>query len=283
MPPMTQAETYARIAELAAGGETFAVATVVATHRSAPREAGAKMIVFADRRIEGTVGGGPLEGQVILEAARLLAEGGESCKLSYELRPDVAESLGMKCGGDVEVFIEAVRPRSKLLILGGGHVGERTARVAVEAGLDVTVVDDREEFSAKDRFPGAREVRRVDLRAEPTGGVAIGPRDAIVIVTRCHELDEGCLEGALRTAARYVGLIGSRRKVATILRSIEQRTGMRPRQDSRLYAPIGLVLGDKTPGAIAVSIVAEVLKVLSGADGGHHRLPLVDVAKNKSA
>jgi len=143
-------------------------------------------------------------------------------------------------------------------------------------GLPTVVIDDREEFARRDRFPRAADVRCVDLSADPLGGLQPGASDFVVILTRCHALDEGVLEAALGTAARYVGLIGSRRKVAVILRSIERRTGRDPREDGRLHAPIGLKLGDKTPGEIAISILAEILLIKSRGELAHSRLSAAD-------
>ena len=111
------------------------------------------------------------------------------------------------------------------------------------------------------------------------GGVAPGASDFIVILTRCHALDEGVLEAALRTPARYIGLIGSRRKVALILRSIAKRLGRDPRDDPRLHAPIGLRLGDKTPGEIAISILAEILLLKSKGELAHSRLAPKDAVR----
>ena len=282
---MTDAELLQEAARRAAAREPFVLCTVTATARSAPRDAGAKMLVASDGKIQGTIGGGPLEAVVIVEAVRLLKIGGVSSERRFLLTSagDAAESLppggastdelGMKCGGEVSLFLDVVRPPARLLLYGGGHVGERVAAVAGEAGVQTVVIDDRPAFAASARFPKASQVICADLAQDPLGGVTAGREDFIVILTRCHALDEGVLEAALGTAARYVGLIGSRRKVALILRSIGRRTGRDPRQDPRLHAPIGLRLGDKTPGEIAVSILAEVLLVKSGGALEHNRLP----------
>ena len=282
--PRSDAELFAEAARRASAREPFALCTVVATQRSAPRDAGAKMLVASDGSICGTVGGGPLEASVIFEAVQLLRGGGESGVRRFALTtagdaaeplpaiPPPGEDLGMKCGGQVTVFIDVVRPAPRMLLYGAGHVGERVANVASDAGLDVVVVDDRPEFARRDRFPGASEVRCADLEKDPLGGFLPGPEDFVVILTRCHALDEAVLEAALRSGARYVGLIGSRRKVALILRSIATRLGRDPRSDQRLHAPIGLKLGDKSPGEIAVSIVAEVLLVKSRGELAHNRL-----------
>ncbi len=283
---MTDAGLLQEAARRAAAREAFVLCTVTATARSAPRDAGAKMLVASDGKIQGTIGGGPLEAVVIVEAVRLLKIGSVSCERRFLLTTagDAAEplppggastdELGMKCGGEVSVFLDAFRPPARLLLYGGGHVGERVAAVASAAGVHTVVIDDRPDFAVADRFPGAAQVICTDLAQDPLGGVAAGREDFIVILTRCHALDEGVLEAALGTGARYVGLIGSRRKVAVILRSIERRSGRDPRQDPRLHAPIGLRLGDKTPGEIAISILAELLLIKSGGALEHNKLPL---------
>ena len=282
--PLTDTELFQEAARRSAAREAFVLCTVTATARSAPRDAGAKMLVAPDGGIRGTVGGGPLEAVVIAEAVRLLAaSGGGSCERRFALTTtgDAAEpiapgssgELGMKCGGEVSVFLDVVRPQPRLVLYGAGHVGERVASIAGEVGLATVVVDDRPQFALRERFPKAAEVRCADLASAPLGGVVADAQDFVVILTRCHALDEGVLEAALGTAARYVGLIGSRRKVAVILRSIARRTGRDPRADPRLHAPIGLRLGDKTPGEIAISILAEILLLKSNGALAHSRLP----------
>ncbi|MGZ6123465.1 MAG: XdhC family protein [Myxococcales bacterium] len=285
---LTDAELFQEAARRSAAREPFVLCTVTATARSAPRDAGAKMLVAPDGGIQGTVGGGPLEAVVIQEAVELLRKDGASAERRFALTTagDAAhilppggalpEDLGMKCGGEVSVFLDVVRPAARLVLYGAGHVGERVANIAAEIGLDTAVIDDREKFATRDRFPRASEVRCADLASDPLGGLAPGAGDFVVILTRCHALDESVLEAALRTGARYVGLIGSRRKVALILRSIARRLGRDPRQDPRLHAPIGLRLGDKTPGEIAISILAEILLLKSKGELAHSRLSAKD-------
>jgi len=282
--PRSDAELFAEATRRAAAREAFALCTVVATQGSVPRDAGAKMLVAPDGSICGTVGGGPLEASVLSEAVQLLRGGGTSGIRRFALTtagdaadplpavPSPGEDLGMKCGGQVSVFIDVVRPAARLVLYGAGHVGERVANLAGEAGLDAVVVDDRVEFARRDRFPRASEVRCVDLERDPLGGLSPGPEDFVVILTRCHALDEAVLDAALRTRAGYVGLIGSRRKVALVLRSIARRRGTDPRSDPRLHAPIGLKLGDKSPGEIAISILAEIVLVKSSGELAHNRL-----------
>jgi xanthine dehydrogenase accessory factor len=284
MNSSTDAELFRDAARRAAAREAFVFCTVSATLRSAPRDAGAKMLVAADGGITGTVGGGPLEGVVVYEARQLLATAAPSRTMHFALNSgsDAAtpigteagagEELGMKCGGEVAVFLDVIRPPARILLYGGGHVGERVAALAAQLGLCTVVIDDREEFASRKRFPFATEVRRSDLAREPLGGISPGPSDFVVIVTRCHAVDEAVLEAALAASSRYIGLIGSRRKIALILRNIARRTGRDPRQDERLHAPIGLRLGDKSPGEVALSILAEVVLLKSGGRLEHARL-----------
>jgi len=290
-PPLTEAELFQEAARRSTAREPFVLCTVTGTARSAPRDAGAKMLIAPDGSISGTVGGGPLEAVVIQEAVLLLqSPGGTSGQRRFMLTtagdaaeplaldaPAPTDELGMKCGGEVTLFLDVVRPAPRMVLYGAGHVGERVASIAGEVGLATVVVDDREEFARRDRFPKAADVRCVDLSAEPLGGLKPGASDFVVILTRCHALDEGVLEAALGTSARYIGLIGSKRKVAVILRSIARRTGRDPRADQRLHAPIGLKLGDKTPGEIAISILAEILLLKSHGELAHSKLPAKDV------
>lgn len=270
------------IQEERGAGRAFVLCTVIATSGSAPREPGAKMLVRADGTIAGTVGGGPLEGMTIVTANDLLANGGLSKKEEFELRHDGPSSLKMRCGGTVEIFFDVTRPPAAIVVIGGGHVGRATAAVSVAAGIPTLVVDDRAEFANAARFPGARAMFE-DLRGErPLANVPISHGDAVVIVTRCHDVDEGVLEAAIASNASYVGMIGSRRKVAEIFRRLAER-GVDAANDSRVHAPIGLALGTDAPGEIAVSILAEVLKVRSGREAGHLRETLPKSAKKSRA
>lgn len=286
-PPLSDGELFQEAAARAARREPFVMCTVTSTARSAPRDAGAKMLVAPDGSIAGTVGGGPLEAVVVQEAVQLLGSeehGSRERRFLLTTAGDAAEpvpldapappdELGMKCGGEVTVFLDVLRPAPRLLLYGAGHVGERVAAIAGEVGLPAVVIDDRKDFAVRERFPKAAEVRCEDLAASPLGSITPGSADFVVILTRCHALDESVLEAALATKARYIGLIGSKRKIALILRSIARRTGRDPRLDARLHAPIGLKLGDKTPGEIAIAILAEILLIKSHGELSHSRLP----------
>lgn len=245
-------------------GEAAAVATVVGRSGSAPQIVGAKLLLHPDGTFVGTVGGGAIEAQV-LEACRGALRDGRSRRVDANLVRD----LGMCCGGSMEVFVEHVTPQERLFIIGGGHVAQALVPIAKSAGFLVHVLDDRDEMLDSPVFAevetGAFDVDELDQAIAD-----LNHRDWLLIITRDHARDEKALASLMRRPHRYLGMIGSRRKVHTVLARIlrrEQALG-RPAPDlSRVRAPIGLDLGGRTPGEIAVSIVAELVQERHGGRG----------------
>jgi xanthine dehydrogenase accessory factor len=260
-------DIFSFIEETKRAGEGVVLATVVKSRGSAPVSPGTRMAVTA-REISGTVGGGPLEAEVIA-AARAALAGGEPRLLSFRLDGEEAGGLGMPCGGEQEIFLDVIHPAPRLLIFGGGHVGRALARVAAAAGFPSTVIDDREEFVDPSRFPEGCRTVRMDFAGD-WSGLAITADSAIVIVTRGHNFDRPCLVKSLATPARYIGMIGSRKKVAATLDALAA-DGIPARADRRVYGPVGLDLGGNTPEEIAVGILAEIIAVRQGAPAGHLR------------
>jgi xanthine dehydrogenase accessory factor len=250
------ADIYQEIARLIAAGEEAAVATVVAASGSTPREQGAKMLIHTDGSILGTVGGGNIEKQVIQEALEVI-RAGKARKLDYKLNPK--GELGMICGGDTEVFIEPILSAPKLFIFGAGHIGVPLARMARMTGFRISVVDDRAEFATKERFPEAAELLAGDF-ATIFEKLAITPNSYIVIITHGHKGDETVLGGALRTPARYIGMVGSKSKNAAVFSHLLAK-GFTQAELDRVHAPIGLRIMAQTPEEIAVSILAEIIQV----------------------
>ena len=204
---MSHAELMRALSDALARGEAAALVTVTGFSGSVPREVGAKMLVFLDGRTAGTIGGGRLEAQAIEDAAAALREG-TARQASYELEP---RALGMYCGGQARVFIDVFRDTMRLIILGGGHVGEKTAALASFLNVPHWVIDDRPEYASRERFPSAREA----IVSQPYAAIkriGVDARTAIAIVTRCHGYDLRCLITALATPAFYIGMIGSRTK-----------------------------------------------------------------------
>jgi len=237
-------------------GVTGVVATVVSVGGSTPRGAGAKMIVYADGRTLGTVGGGAVESAVI-ERAKALAGSRDPVLLSFDLGPDV----GMACGGRMDVFLEPVSAGARAVVIGGGHCGQAVAAAARQAGFRVTVVDDREDMVTAERFPGAE--RRVAGGVEAVGGLGIDGETFVVVVTRGHRFDQEWVKAVLPFAPRYLGMIGSEEKVRASFAGLA-RDGVPAEAIERVHAPIGLDIGAETPDEIAVSVVAEMIAVRHG-------------------
>lgn len=244
-------DTWATLAAASARGEWVAIATVIGVNGSAPRASGARMLVWADGRTHGTVGGGHFE-KVVIDAAVGALEQRQPRRLAVHLTRD----LGMCCGGAMEVFVDPVSPVETLVIFGAGHVARPTAVLAREAGWSVRVVDEREDWATAERFPGCT-VEVADPRSVARS-LAASPLTYALVVTHDHALDQDLVETLLPLDLAYLGLIGSRAKVAKFLVRL-RAAGMDPARFERLNAPVGLDLGAETPGEIAVAIVAELV------------------------
>jgi len=252
---------FAAVADALERGEPAALVTIVATHGSTPQRVGAKMLVYADGRIVGTIGGGCYENDAFWKAREAIANRKPQL-LHYELADDFAQETGLICGGQMDVYIEPIEPSPELYIIGAGHVGFHLARLAHEVGFRVTVVDDREKFANAERFPTAEDVVVDDIPGW-VGRAHLPPHAYAVIVTRGHTNDLEALRALAPHELRYLGLIGSRAKVARIFDAL--KTDRMPEEQlQRVHAPIGLDIGAVTPQEIAVSILAELIAVKHG-------------------
>ena len=261
-------DILSKIAELRNNGKSFSLATLVYSEESTPRKAGSRMIIYPDGTIEGSVGGGALEKRVI-EDSRKIFKDGKTEKYFYNLSEQGdGEGLGMICGGKTEVLIETFKKAEQLFIFGSGHIGRKLADLCRVVEIPYRVIDNRKEYAKKELFPDAVEVICSDFK-ESFSELPIDGASYIIIVTYGHRYDNICLEKSIETGAKYIGMIGSRRKVKKILDDLSQR-GI-PADDPRIFTPIGLDLGDNTPGEIAVSIFAELIKIKSGGSGRHMR------------
>lgn len=247
-----------------------ALVTVASVRGSVPRHAGAKMIVYGDRRISGTVGGGKFESLAADAAIAALADGAPVLK-TYSLREDRPDSFGAICGGEVTVLIEPQGQPAMLVVVGAGHCAQAIARLARQCGWSITVIDDRAELLSAERFPDADQRIAGISAGEFIAGFEWTRRDALVLVSRNFEIDRAALAAALPVASiAYVGMIGSRRKV---LRVLDDLKASQPEADfGRVFAPIGLDIGADSPAEIAVSVMAEIIAVQRGGGLGHLRL-----------
>jgi xanthine dehydrogenase accessory factor len=216
----------------------------------------AKMLVRDDGSIVGTIGGGCVEADV-WQAAREVMEEEKPRTLTFNLNQNPKYDTGLVCGGTLDIFVEPVLPVPVLYLFGAGHVAVNLYKVAHDAGFDVIVVDDRETYANRERFPEAREIYSEDFD-QTMARLAPNESAYIVIVTRGHRDDMRVLRWAVQTPARYVGMIGSKRKVIAIYRELEKE-GLAPELFERVHAPVGLDIGAVTPEEIAVSITAELI------------------------
>jgi xanthine dehydrogenase accessory factor len=249
-------DLYEEIVKLRRDGRRGAVATIVNVRGSIPSFRTAKMLVRDDGSIVGTIGGGCVEAEV-WQAAREVMESEKPRTLTFDLNQDPKYDTGLVCGGTLELFIEPILPPALLYIFGAGHVARSLCQSAAGAGFDVIVIDDRSAYATKERFPAAREVHALDFD-QATRQHDPNESSYIVIVTRGHRDDMRMLRWAVQTRARYIGMIGSKRKVIEIFKTL-QKEGLSEHLFDRVYAPIGLDIGAITPEEIAVAITAELI------------------------
>lgn len=244
-------------------GEPAALVTVIATEGSTPQKAGAKMVVHADGRIVGTIGGGCVEAEMIRRARQ--AVGTRRSELAaYDLTPDQAGEDGLVCGGRMQVFIEPIEATPTLLLFGAGHVAQPLARLAKGVGFRVEVADDRVKFANPERFPEA-DLVVVDGFAAAAARMTVGRGSYAVVVTRGHRGDADALQAVLGRGLRFVGLLGSRPKAVHVMSELEER-GVGPELLAEIHVPLGVEIGAQTPEEIAVSILAELIAVRRGVD-----------------
>lgn len=257
-------DIYEQIVELRRQGRRGAVATIVNVRGSIPSFRTAKMLVRDDGSIAGTIGGGCVEADV-WQAAREVMESEKPRTLTFDLNQDPKYDTGLVCGGTLEIFVEPILPPALLYVFGAGHVAVNLCRVAAGAGFDVVVTDDRSSYATPERFPAAKEIHALDFdeakkKIEPTEA------SYLVIVTRGHRDDMNILRWAVQTRARYVGMIGSKRKVIEIFKALRAE-GLPAHLFEHVHAPIGLDIGAITPEEIAVAIAAELIAVRRRATG----------------
>lgn len=250
-------DIYEEIAKIRREGGSAALATVVRTKGSTPRSEGAKMLIKSDGTIIGSIGGGCPEAEVWQEAKKVMEEGRPRI-VQFDLTGREADSA-MICGGIVDIFIEPVVSQPTIYFFGAGHIGFSAAKIAKTAGFRVVVVDDRHDYASREKFPEADELYAQEYQ-EIFPHLFIDDNSYIVIACRDHTLDQTVLEMTLKTPARYIGMIASKKKAKTTLDNLADK-GVSREALQRVHSPIGLDISAETPEEIAVSIVAELIKV----------------------
>ena len=237
-----------------ATGRPVALATLLRTDGDALALAG-KLAVEHDGRVSGSLGDAALDSKARALTAEALTRG-------------TAKTVPLD--ESHELLVEPILARPRLVVVGGGHVGLALVKQAILLDYAVTVIEDRPEFAQRDRFPGTLEVMNADpVLALET--MPIGWNSFIVVATRGHKLDAHCVRAAVRTDARYIGLLGSRRKTILIARMLRGE-GVPEERIRAVHAPVGLDLGGRTPAEIALSVLAEISQERHGGSGRPLRL-----------
>ena len=260
-------DIFEEIVRMRKAGQRGALATIVHTNGSIPSYESSRMLVREDGSIAGTIGGGCVEAEV-WAAARDVMHAEQPRKMTFNLNHEAAFDAGLICGGTLEIFVEPILPQPTLYIFGGGHVSLGVSRAAHAAGFGISVIDDRAAFANAERFPAAGEL----YTSYDDAFTKIKPNASsyLLIVTRGHKDDMRVLAWAVRTEARYIGMIGSKRKVLSVYKALE-REGYKAEEFERVCAPVGLDIGALSPEEIAVSITAELIAVRRNARNLPHK------------
>ena len=256
-------DIYDEIVRLRRLGQKAAIATIVQVRGSIPSYESAKLLVREDGSMMGTVGGGCVEAEV-WNAAREVIETEKPRHLSFNLGEDAASDNGLICGGQLDIFVEPVIPPPHAFIFGAGHISKSLSKVAALAGFATTIIDNRDTFANRERFPEADEVFAEEYE-DVFPKLPINELSYLIIVTRGHRDDLRVLRLAVPTEARYIAMIGSKRKVINVVKELEQEGIARDRIE-RIHAPMGLDIGAISPEEIAVSVAAEMIAVRRNAD-----------------
>jgi|SRR5215469_6478360 len=252
-------------------GQKCALATIVEVRGSIPSYESAKLLVREDGSMAGTIGGGCVEAEV-WNAAREVLETEKPRRLQFNLGQDAAYDNGLICGGQLEVFVEPVLPIPHTFIFGAGHISKSLSKVTTLAGFSTVVVDNRESFANRERFPEASDVQAAEYE-EVFPNLPINENSYLIIVTRGHRDDMRVLKLAISSPARYIAMIGSKRKVLNVVRELEKE-GFPKSVFERIFAPMGLDIGAISPEEIAVSVVAEMIAVRRNAQSQWRALSL---------
>lgn len=259
-------EVIAAMNDALESGIAAALVILTESGRDTPGIPGALMAVCADGRRIGSIGGGAVEAKVISDCERMLA-GGSDSPVPFDYSLQAEGGLGMVCGGEMRGLITVVRPARRLIIFGGGHVGQKIYEAGLVAGFQVVLVEDREEYAV--HFPRAKVVL-TDCFGDAAERMRLDSSCYVVIVTRGHQQDYDVLSRVAGQGAAYVGMIGSRGKVAGLLEQLRQQ-GKDPAAVDSIFSPIGLDIDDGTPGEIALGVLAEILAVKNKAELCHRK------------
>lgn len=258
-------DIFEEIVEAKKSNQPVVLATVIESLGSAPREEGARMLVRPDGSISGTIGGGAIE-QIIIKEALAMIQGGTAKIIRHELK-----DIGMQCGGGMSVFLEPLVPAPQLIIFGAGHIGTCIARIGKMLDFTVTVIDNRSDFANKERLPWADTII-ADEYGSAMPKVVFNDSSYVVILTHKHAHDYEVLEQCIGKPYSYIGMIGSKAKVAKVFQQLKDK-GISENIIKQIHSPVGIRIGANTPAEIAISILAEIIQVRSSITAGARQSP----------
>ncbi len=252
-------DLYTQISKVMENGQQAVLVTITEVKGSGPRHAGSKMLVYSDGSIQGTIGGGKMEKEVIEQAMKVMGHH-SIFKESYSL----TEDEGMLCGGQAEVLFENIGKEERLVIFGAGHIGQAIVPMAKQLDFHVSIADNRPEYANSDRFPDADQVIAGDYR-DVMNNIQLTDHSYVLIVTHGHAHDEEVLEHCIQQPFHYLGMIGSQNKSRTVLRHLREK-GIGEELLEKVHTPVGIDIGSETPAEIAISILAEMVAVRRGKE-----------------
>jgi len=267
--------TAKRLKEIISSGHDATMVTILESSGSTPRSAGARMLITSSGLLEGTIGGGSVEHRCIEEALEVL-KSKDSHTADFILRQNEIEDLGMICGGDIKVSFEYIPAYDEstlnipdnafsrfseetVYIFGGGHVSQALVPILNSVDFKCIILEDREEFTNPTLFKGVYKTILIDKK-HISDYIKIKSCDYICIMTRGHKDDLEMQAYSMTTDAKYIGVIGSRRKIASVSAKLKER-GFTDEAISHISTPIGLEIQAETPAEIAISIAAQLIKV----------------------
>jgi len=258
-----EVDLFMKVGEEINKNKSVALVIITKVDGASPGEEGSVMALLEDGAVLGTIGGGNLEFSAI-ELARECLRKGEGQRFNYELNNE--GSLGMICGGRAEGYIKVINIESKLILIGGGHIAAELYKLSSFIGMRTMVFENREEYGSKERFPEAEII--IGEYEETLREYNISNNSFIVIVTHGHSYDEIALKSVINSDAAYIGMIGSREKTEQVMNNLKA-SGISEDKLNKVYAPIGLNIGGRSPKEIAFSIMAEVLLIKNGGSLEH--------------
>lgn len=257
-------DVFDELVRLRALGQKSALATIVEVNGSIPSFQSAKLLVREDGSMAGTIGGGCVEAEV-WNAAREVIATGKPRNMQFSLGQDAAYDNGLICGGQLQVFVECITPQPSAIVFGGGHISKSLCKVLDLAGFRTSVVDNRATYANRERFPEAADIHAEEYE-DVFPKLFVNDSTYVVIVTRGHRDDMRVLRWAVSTSARYIAMIGSRRKTIAVIKELEKE-GIPNSEFERIYAPMGFEIGAVSPEEIAISVAAEMIAMRRDPEG----------------